>query len=52
MVLGVRSMAVVLALYSICIMGSLRAENRVLAEVRFVAHNKAEKNAGVWVDGQ
>lgn len=31
--------------------GSLRAEHRVLAEIRFVA-NKANKNAGVWVDGQ
>lgn len=28
------------------------AENRLLAEVRFVAHNRAEKTAGVWVDGQ
>jgi hypothetical protein len=32
--------------------GLLHAENRVLAEVRFVAHNRAEKTAGVWVDGQ
>lgn len=30
----------------------LRAENGVLAEVHFVAHNHAEKTAGVWVDGQ
>jgi len=30
----------------------VHAENRVLAEVRFVAHNRAEKTAGVWVDGQ
>jgi PEGA domain len=30
----------------------LHAENSVLAEVRFVAHNRAEKTAGVWVDGQ
>ena len=30
----------------------LHAQNRVLAEVRFVAHNNAEKTAGVWVDGQ
>jgi PEGA domain len=29
----------------------LHAGNRVLAEVRFAAHG-AEKNAGVWVDGQ
>lgn len=30
----------------------VQAENRVLAELRFVAHNRAEKTAGVWVDGQ
>ncbi|HTM36593.1 MAG TPA: PEGA domain-containing protein [Terriglobales bacterium] len=30
----------------------LHAENRMLAEVRFIAHNRAEKTAGVWVDGQ
>jgi hypothetical protein len=28
------------------------AEDRVQAELRFVAHNKDEKTAGVWVDGQ
>jgi len=50
--LRIRSLAVVWALCSIGLMGPLRAENRVLAEVRFVAHNKAERNAGVWVDGQ
>lgn len=50
--LRIRSLAVVSALCSIGLIGSLRAQNRVLAEVRFVAHNKAEKNAGVWVDGQ
>jgi len=32
--------------------GSLHAQNRVLAELRFVAHGRAEKTAGVWVDGQ
>lgn len=30
----------------------LHAGNRVLAEVRFAPHSSAEKNAGVWVDGQ
>jgi len=50
--LRIRSLAVVWALCSIGLIGPLRAENRVLAEVRFVAHNKAERNAGVWVDGQ
>ena len=29
-----------------------RADDRVQAELRFAAHNKAEKTAGVWVDGQ
>src|SRR6201981_1496148 len=33
--------------------GTLSAsDNQVLAEVRFIAHNGAEKKAGVWVDGQ
>jgi hypothetical protein len=32
--------------------GLLHAQNRVLAELRFVAHGRAEKTAGVWVDGQ
>jgi hypothetical protein len=30
----------------------LHAENRVLAEVRFITHNRAEGTAGVWIDGQ
>ena len=30
----------------------LAAENKLLAEVQFVAHNSTEKTAGVWVDGQ
>ncbi|HET7440647.1 MAG TPA: PEGA domain-containing protein [Terriglobales bacterium] len=52
MFLGRRSLAVftlIVSFGSVCL---LRAENRVLAEVRFVAHNGAEKTAGVWVDGQ
>src|SRR5438094_540931 len=28
------------------------SDNQVLAELRFMAHNGAEKKAGVWVDGQ
>jgi len=28
------------------------SDNQVLAELRFIAHNGAEKKAGVWVDGQ
>jgi hypothetical protein len=42
---------VITVLCSTGFIGSLRAEHRVLAEIRFVA-NKANKNAGVWVDGQ
>ncbi len=30
----------------------MQAENRLLAEVRFITHNRAEKTAGVWIDGQ
>jgi hypothetical protein len=33
-------------------MGAQGGENTVLAEVRFQARNGAEKNAGVWIDGQ
>jgi hypothetical protein len=28
------------------------AEDRVQSELRFTAHTKAEKTAGVWIDGQ
>ena len=40
------------AVFSIIAACPVHAENRVLAEVQFVAHNGAEKTAGVWVDGQ
>lgn len=30
----------------------LFGENQVLAELRFECHNRAEKTAGVWIDGQ
>ena len=45
---------IALVLSTILIAGTcvLHAENRVLAEVRFITHNRAEKTAGVWVDGQ
>ena len=46
-----KSLAVIMGLCSIGFVGSLRAEHRVLAEIHFVA-NKANKNAGIWVDGQ
>jgi hypothetical protein len=36
----------------IATLGMAQAEDRVQSELKFVAHNKAEKTAGVWVDGQ
>jgi 23S rRNA A2030 N6-methylase RlmJ len=36
----------------ITLAGLVSAEDRVQSELKFVAHNKAEKTAGVWVDGQ
>ena len=36
----------------IALVGVVHAEDRVQAELRFAAHNKEEKTAGVWVDGQ
>ena len=50
--LGRITFSVFAALFSIGVATLLHAENSVLAEVRFVAHNRAEKTAGVWVDGQ
>jgi hypothetical protein len=49
--LRLKRVAVITGLCSIGFVGLLRAEHRVLAEIHFVA-NKANKNAGVWVDGQ
>lgn len=31
---------------------SLRAENKVLGEIRLSAQNKAAKSSGVWIDGE
>ncbi len=36
----------------IALVGTVNAEDRVQSELRFAGHNKAEKTAGVWVDGQ
>jgi hypothetical protein len=36
----------------ILLIGVLCAEDRVQSELRFAAHSKDEKTAGVWVDGQ
>ena len=41
-----------IATFLIGVAGMLNAENQVLAELRFEAHNRAEKTAGVWIDGQ
>jgi hypothetical protein len=45
-----RSLPVMLAIMALVAM--VHAEDRVQSELKFVAHNKAEKTAGVWVDGQ
>jgi hypothetical protein len=45
-----RSLPVALAIMAL--VGMVHAEDRVQSELKFVAHNKAEKTAGVWVDGQ
>ncbi len=45
-----RSLPALLAV--IALVGMVHAEDRVQSELKFVAHNKAEKTAGVWVDGQ
>ena len=36
----------------IAVVGLVHAEDRVQSELKFVGHNKAEKTAGVWIDGQ
>jgi hypothetical protein len=45
-----RSLPVMLAIMAL--VGMVHAEDRVQSELKFVAHTKAEKTAGVWVDGQ
>ncbi len=45
-----RSLPAILAIMAL--VGMVHAEDRVQSELKFVAHNKAEKTAGVWVDGQ
>jgi PEGA domain len=42
----------VLPLVVMLLIGVLCAEDRVQSELRFAAHGKDEKTAGVWVDGQ
>ncbi|MGA9815214.1 MAG: PEGA domain-containing protein [Terriglobales bacterium] len=45
-----RSVPVILAIMAL--LSLVHAEDRVQSELKFVAHTKAEKTAGVWVDGQ
>ena len=45
-----RSLPAILVVMAL--VGMVHAEDRVQSELKFVAHNKAEKTAGVWVDGQ
>jgi hypothetical protein len=42
----------VMPIVLILLMGVVGAEDRVQSELRFAAHTKDEKTAGVWVDGQ
>jgi hypothetical protein len=50
--LGHSSLSALVAMLSMILVCPVQAENRVLAELRFLAHGSAEKTAGVWVDGQ
>src|ERR1700690_1133079 len=47
---GFRGLYAILAI--VVLVGMAHAEDRVQSELRFTGHNKAEKTAGVWVDGQ
>ena len=49
---GRRTVVVLATVFRLAVPCQLAAENKLLAEVQFVAHNSAEKTAGVWVDGQ
>jgi hypothetical protein len=42
----------VMLIVLILLVGMVCAEDRVQSELRFAAHTKDEKTAGVWVDGQ
>ncbi len=45
-----RSLPSILAM--IALVSLVHAEDRVQSELKFAAHSKADKTAGVWVDGQ
>lgn len=47
-----RNTLLIFATFAVGALSSVYAENHVLAEIQFMAHNAAEKTAGVWVDGQ
>jgi hypothetical protein len=47
---GRRSVPAIFAVMAL--LSLVHAEDRVQSELKFVAHTKAEKTAGVWVDGQ
>lgn len=42
----------VMPVVMILLIGAVCAQDRVQSELRFAAHSKDEKTAGVWVDGQ
>ena len=46
------TMAVIFCAATLASMAAMAAQNQVMAELRFEGSNDAEKNAGVWVDGQ
>jgi hypothetical protein len=45
-----RGLFAILAMVALA--GLVHAEDRVQSELKFEAHNKADKTAGVWIDGQ
>lgn len=49
-----KSLPAILAVVALvgALVGLVRAEDRVQSELKFAAHTKADKTAGVWVDGQ
>src|SRR6476660_4083584 len=47
---GRRTVPAILAIMAL--LSLVHAEDRVQAELKFVARTKADKTAGVWVDGQ
>ena len=49
---GRRTSIIIAISFCLGLVGPSRAENNVLCELSFVAHNKTERTAGVWVDGQ